>query len=304
LRQLSEEIVRLEVGEESVGAALRIIIFLDSQADDLSGGILGINLFIVAEVDLTTELEVTAWVVVNLVALSVLALLLSKGALLVHLMALSELLADGIGVGGTTSGEPWVSDDISDAETLVRVELEHAGNQILELLRVEAFGLALGVGVSLPEEVRSVSGEEFVVVVLLVGHAEGRVSRVEDEKNDTEGEKIDNLALVGLAGKDLRSHVARGTDHGPVGAGAVASLKRASEAEIDDFDVIHFVEEDVLGFEVAMRESLGVDIVDTHEHLLEEVLADRLGEGAGVCDIVKELTSGDHLLSDIGNFNG
>ena len=55
-----------------------------------------------AEVDLASELEVTAWVVVNLVALSVLALLFSHGALFVHLMTLSELLADSVGIGGAT----------------------------------------------------------------------------------------------------------------------------------------------------------------------------------------------------------
>jgi hypothetical protein len=97
-----KEIVWLEVGEEGVGAALSLSIVLDSQADDLSGGILSIDLFIVAEVDLASELEVTAWVVVNLIALSVLALLFSHGALLVHLMTLSELLADSVGLGGAT----------------------------------------------------------------------------------------------------------------------------------------------------------------------------------------------------------
>jgi hypothetical protein len=97
-----KEIVGLEVGEEGVGAALSLSIVLDSQADDLSGGILSIDLFIVAEVDLALELEVTAWVVVNLIALSVFALLFSHGALLVHLMTLSELLADSVGLGGAT----------------------------------------------------------------------------------------------------------------------------------------------------------------------------------------------------------
>ena len=53
-----------------------------------------------------------------------------------------------------------------------------------------------------------------------------------------------------------------------------------------------------------MRETLGVDVVDTHEHLLEVVFANSLVEGAGVCNIVKELTAGDHLLSDVGDFNG
>ena len=55
-----------------------------------------------AEVDLASKLEVTAWVVVNLVALSVFALLFSHSALLVHLMTLSELLADSVGIGGAT----------------------------------------------------------------------------------------------------------------------------------------------------------------------------------------------------------
>ena len=69
----------------------------------------------------------------------------------------------------------------------MRVELEHASDQILELLRIEAFGLALRVGVSLPEEVGSVSGKELVVVILFVSHAEGRMSRVKDEENHTKG---------------------------------------------------------------------------------------------------------------------
>ena len=55
-----------------------------------------------AEVDLASELEVTAWVVINLVALSVFALLFCHGALLVHFMTLSDLLADSVGIGSAT----------------------------------------------------------------------------------------------------------------------------------------------------------------------------------------------------------
>ena len=152
-----------------------------------------------AEVDLASKLEVTAWVVVYSVALSVFTFLFSHGALLVHLMALSELLTDSVGFSNATGRQPWVSDDISNAETLVRVELEHASDQILELFRVEALRLALRVGVSLPEEVGSVSCEKLVVVVLFVSHAERRMSRVKDEENHTKGEKINNLTLVCLA---------------------------------------------------------------------------------------------------------
>ena len=98
-----EEIVRLEVGEEGVGATLSLNVVLDSQADDLRGSVFWSNLLLVAKVDLASKLEVTARSVVNCVALSLLALLLSHGALLVHLMALSELLADSVGIGGATA---------------------------------------------------------------------------------------------------------------------------------------------------------------------------------------------------------
>ena len=40
--------------------------------------------------------------IVNLVSLGILALLLSTGALSVQFMALSELLADSVGIGGAT----------------------------------------------------------------------------------------------------------------------------------------------------------------------------------------------------------
>ena len=63
-----------------------------------------------------------------------------------------------------------MADDFSDTEALVRVELEHASDQILELLREEAFLLALRMG--LPEEVGPVSRKKLVEVVLNVGGTE------------------------------------------------------------------------------------------------------------------------------------
>ena len=47
-----------------------------------------------------------------------------------------------------------------------------------------------------------------------------------------------------------------------------------------------------------------MDVVDTHKHLLKVVSANFLFEGARVCDIVKHFTAGDHLLDDVGDFNG
>ena len=156
-------------------------------------------------------------------------------------MAVCKLLSDSVSACDATTCQPRVANNVSNAEALVRVELEHASDQVLELLRVEAFGLSLRVGMSLPEEVGSVGGEQLVVVVFLVGHAERRVSRIEDKENDAEGEQVDDLTLVRLLGENLRSHIAWCADLRSVGAGAVATLKRASEAEVHYLYIIEFV---------------------------------------------------------------
>ena len=251
--QVVEEAVGAVMGEESVRVRLVGVEIHQSQTDDL---VLGANFFVdlltVGKVYFTTDLEVTTGLVANLVALSLLTLGLLKGALLVNFVAIAELFTDGIGVGDVAVGEPGVADEVSDAETLVRVELKHASDQIFEVLRVEALGLASGVAVSLPEKIAPVGSEKLVVVVLFVGHLEGRVTRVEDEEDDAEGEQVDDLTLVGLLLKDFRSHVAWGSNHGAIEATTVTALEGAGEAEIDNFDVIHFVEKDVLRLEVAM----------------------------------------------------
>ena len=53
-----------------------------------------------------------------------------------------------------------------------------------------------------------------------------------------------------------------------------------------------------------MREASGVDVVDTEEHLLKVVLGNGFGEGARERDVVEELPTRDHLLSNIGDLNG
>ena len=165
------------------------------------------------------------------------------------------------------------------------MELEHGGDQVLELIRVEAFCLA--VGVRLPEEVGPVSGEELVVVVVLISSGEGRVAGVQDEDNDANGEQVNNLTLVWLLGQDLGSHVAWGTDARSVRTRAITALQGACEAKVDDFNVIELVEEDVLWLQVSVREALRVDIVDSLEDLLEVVSADSSREGTGVSDVVE-----------------
>jgi len=56
---------------------------------------------------------------------------------------------------------PWVTDDVSHGESLVSVELEHTGDEVLEVLSEEALWVTRCV--HFPEKVSPVGGQQFVV---------------------------------------------------------------------------------------------------------------------------------------------
>lgn len=226
-------------------------------------------------------------------------LLLSDG--LVLLVSLHELLANLIGVGKLAALEPWVSDDVWDGQSLMRVEVQHSSDQVLELLIEEAIRLAIGV--SRPELLRAVRRNQLVVRILQIGHVERWMTGIQDEQNDTKGEKIDDLALIGLLGVDLGRHEAERADNTPVHSVASSAFNWACEAEIDDFDIIELVKEDIFTFEVTVRESLSVNVVDGLDELLGVVAHNLLVEGARVGNIVEELASMDKLAHDVSNLH-
>ena len=139
--------------------------------------------------------------------------------------------------------------------------------------------------------------------VLQVGHVEGWVTGVQHEEDDTEGEQVNNLALVGLLGMNFWGHEAERSDNTAVHTIASTAFDGAGEAEIDNLDVVEFVEQDVLALEITMSEALSVDIVDGLDQLLGVVADDALLEGARVRNVVEELTTVNKLTDDVGNFD-
>lgn len=151
-------------------------------------------------------IEVTAGLGLNVCLHSLFAVLLLLSDGLVLLVSLHKLLANLIGVGKLASLQPWVSNDVWDRQSLMWVEVQHSCDQVLELLIKEAIWLA--VGVSRPELLRAVRSDQLIVRILQVGHVERWMTGIQDEENDSEGEKINDLALIGLLGVDLGCHKA------------------------------------------------------------------------------------------------
>ena len=72
-----------------------------------------------------------------------LAVLLLSCDLFVCLMARGELLSDLLSGGEITALKPGMSNDIRDGEALVRVEVQHGSDKVLELLGEEVVGFAV-----------------------------------------------------------------------------------------------------------------------------------------------------------------
>jgi len=109
------------------------------------------------------------------------------------------------------SRHPGVTNDVGHRQPLVGMQLEHAGDQILEFFREEAGFMALAV--QFPEEVRPVRRDKFVERIAGLSLCEGWVLGVQNEQNDSKCKQIHDVALVGLLIEDFRSHVGGSAHH-------------------------------------------------------------------------------------------
>lgn len=57
-----------------------------------------------------------------------------------------------------------------------------------------------------------------------------------------------------------------------MGVGAEGHAKGASEAEVADFEVAVFVDEEILGFQVAVEDTVGVAVAHARDELVGELL--------------------------------
>ena len=88
-----------------------------------------------------------------------------------------------------------MADDVGGKKTLERVELEHAGHKIHEILAVKALRT---LRMNPPKKVGVVFHNELVVFVFHMCFVERRIARIEDEENYPKGKKVHSLTLVWL----------------------------------------------------------------------------------------------------------
>ena len=147
---------------------------------------------------------------------------------------------------------PGVGADLLNGGSLVALIAEELENEVLEVL-AESLSidfLEVDIGLALKEQV--------VEVFLLSCLLEWEDALDNDEKDDSNGEHVDVLALVLLALLDLRGHV---------GHGAAVALQRvnvlvAGKTEVGKLQVQVVVHENVFELQVAVDHSAAVHVLD------------------------------------------
>lgn len=113
--------------------------------------------------------------------------------------------------------------------------LEHALNQIFEVIRKEFVFSRLIFAVSLPEKISSISSQHFIEwVIFFVSLVERWMLSHKDEQNGGSSENIYGSSLILLSLQELWSHVSLGTERSLKISLTISALDRSSESKISD----------------------------------------------------------------------
>ena len=126
--------------------------------------------------------------------------------------------------------------------------------------------------------------KQAIEVLLLSGLLEGKDPLDDDEEDDGEGEDVNLGAHVGFALLDFRCHV---------GHRASVRLQRvnvlvAGEAEVADFQVQVFVDQNIFQFQIPVNYALSVHVFDAIEELTNKKSAGMLAHGTHCLTEVKK----------------
>ena len=128
--------------------------------------------------------------------------------------------------------------------------------------------------VFLPEVVGAILMKVLVVIVVFGGAFEGWMTRVKSEENDSEGEDVGNLTLVGLSLSDFWCHVGLGATVVCGQSSTILTSGVASKSKVGDLKVKISVDQYVFRLKISVAESFRVDVINCGEKLLEVVFAD------------------------------
>ena len=152
-----------------------------------------------------------------------------------------------------------------------------------------------------PELLRFVLGEQLVVRVVKSSGLKWFKSCIEDEQRNTEGEQVNNLALIASLHVDFWCHVSICAQSFLVQSVTLLAMDRASKAEIYHIQVKVLVDHQVLKFQVAICNSASVHVVQHIKKLSSKISGQPLFERSALAHLIKHVTVWQKFEDQISN---
>lgn len=210
---------------------------------------------------------------------------------------------DNLLLGGGGAVHPRVLPHLLDAGSLRRVQLQHAGHEVLELVAEEGLTARLVLGVRPPKDVRAVGGDAPVEGVLGLGRGERWVLSKHDKQDDARCEQVYFFTLVRLSQVNLWSHIVQCSKLSFEESFSILAVNWSCESEVSDLKSKVLVKEHVLWFQISMSISLSIHIFKPIHELFEVVSAYRLAEFTRDGHIVEEFPSRCQFKHDVDHIN-
>ena len=148
---------------------------------------------------------------------------------------------------------------------------------------------------------RFVLSEQLVVGVVKSSGLKWFKSCIEDEQRNTEGEQVNNLALIASLHVDFWCHVSICAQSFLVQSVTLLAMDRASKSEIYHIQVKVLVDHQVLKFQVAICNSASVHVVQHIKKLSSKISGQPLFERSALAHLIKQVTVWQKFEDQISN---
>ena len=139
-----------------------------------------------------------------------------------------------------------------------------------------------------PEDIEPLLFDELVVWIVDHCLFERRIASVHDEEDDSAREDV-RLPAVVMLQRNLRSHVSLSAQLSVQDASAVVPSNQARKPKICNLQYEVRAQQHILRFDVPMRVSLLMHVVDSIHHLVEVSPCNSLCEFASFRHVIKQL---------------
>ena len=183
------------------------------------------------------------------------------------------------------------------------VKLEHALDQVLEVITEEFKSVLLVLAMGLPEDVSSVSSDASVEWIRWLSSSEWWMLGNHDEQDNRSSKQINRFSVIGLFQMNFWSHVVQGTEFGEKVSRSISSFDWCCKSKICNFEVELGIKHEIFRFKIPMRNTFLMDVVKTRHEFFEIVSSEWFLESTRLSNKIEQFSTLGDFKSDVTNIS-